>query len=166
MFCNRCGAQLPAGATTCAACGTVQSLPTGSAVVPSAQDRVLRHHRTLGILWLVLAALTCIPIVVMLAIGAVSGAAISAAPDAPPIARLIGPALFVGIAAFVGVFTLGCFFAGWGLLKLRSWGRPVAIVMGILVLLNMPFGTALGIYTLWVLLSSGADQQYAALVHA
>jgi len=166
MFCNRCGVQLAPGATVCSACGAAQSLAAGTAVVPSAQDRVLRHHRALGILWLVLAALTCIPVLVMLAIGAVSGAALSASPDAPPIARVVGPALFVGIAAIVGVFTLACFFAGWGLLKLRPWGRVVAIVMAFLVLLNMPFGTALGIYTLWVLLSTGADQQYAALARA
>jgi len=150
----------------CSACGTVQSAAAGGAVVAAAQDRVQRHARTLGILWLVMAALSCIPVLVMLVLGTVSGAAIAGSADAPPIARVLGPALFYGIAVVVGVFTLACFFAGWGLLKLRSWGRPVAIVMGVLVLLHPPLGTALGIYTLWVLLSSGADRQYAALARA
>jgi len=36
--------------------------------------------------------------------------------------------------------------AGW------SWGRPVVLVLGVLDLLDIPFGTALGIYTLWALL--------------
>jgi len=43
------------------------------------------------------------------------------------------------------------FFAGWGLLQREEWARTVALVVGFLALLNVPIGTALGIYTLWVL---------------
>lgn len=43
--------------------------------------------------------------------------------------------------------------AGIGLLKMKSWARILAIVVGCLDLLHIPFGTALGIYTLWVLLN-------------
>ena len=52
---------------------------------------------------------------------------------------------------------------GWGLLERQSWARTLAIVLGCFNLLSMPFGTALGIYTLWVLVSPGAEQEYAAL---
>ena len=44
------------------------------------------------------------------------------------------------------------FFAGWGLLQREAWARTVALVVGFVALLNVPLGTALGIYTLWVLL--------------
>lgn len=53
--------------------------------------------------------------------------------------------------------------AGLGLLQRQDWGRILAIVFGVVSLINIPFGTALGIYTLWVLVSPGADQEYAAL---
>ena len=36
----------------------------------------------------------------------------------------------------------------------------LSIVIGILHLLNFPLGTALGIYTLWVLLPGESEQQY------
>ena len=69
--------------------------------------------------------------------------------------------------AFSGV-TLGPqagFFAGWGLLQRESWARILALVVGFLALLNVPLGTALGIYTLWVLLPGQSDQEYRALSH-
>jgi hypothetical protein len=42
--------------------------------------------------------------------------------------------------------------AAWGLLERAQWGRIVAIVAAFLSLLKFPFGTALGIWTLVVLL--------------
>ena len=44
------------------------------------------------------------------------------------------------------------FIAGIGLLRMKSWARIIAIVVGCLNLIHVPFGTALGVYTLWVLL--------------
>lgn len=56
--------------------------------------------------------------------------------------------------------------AGLGLLQRQDWGRILAIVLGVISLINIPFGTALGVYTLWVLVSPGADQEYQALVRS
>jgi hypothetical protein len=42
--------------------------------------------------------------------------------------------------------------AGWGLLEQAPWGRIVAIVAAIFSLLRFPFGTAMGIWTLVMLL--------------
>jgi hypothetical protein len=42
--------------------------------------------------------------------------------------------------------------AGWGLMERTQWGRIVAIVAAFFNLLKFPFGTALGIWTLIVLL--------------
>jgi hypothetical protein len=39
-------------------------------------------------------------------------------------------------------------------------------VVGFLALLNVPIGTALGIYTLWVLLPAQSDDEYKALAQA
>jgi hypothetical protein len=45
-----------------------------------------------------------------------------------------------------------CAVAGWGLLERTQWGRIVAIVAAIVCLIKIPFGTALGIATLVILL--------------
>lgn len=42
--------------------------------------------------------------------------------------------------------------AGLGLLNEERWARILGIVLGVLNLIRFPLGTALGIYTLWVLL--------------
>lgn len=53
------------------------------------------------------------------------------------------------------------FPAGWGLLNRLPWARPMAIVVGVVSLFfNVPFGTALGVYTLWVLLPSHSEEEY------
>lgn len=36
----------------------------------------------------------------------------------------------------------------------------LTIVLAFLALFNIPFGTALGIYTLWVLLPAESDEEY------
>jgi len=42
--------------------------------------------------------------------------------------------------------------AGIGLINRRNWARGLALLVGILLLFKFPFGTALGIYSLWVIL--------------
>jgi hypothetical protein len=87
---------------------------------------------------------------------------------------LIGTGLLSGdgeamtVLALVGVFVLGILvvvsipgiITGWGLLKRKSWSRPLAIVIGFLSLMNVPFGTALGVYTFWVLLANDEASGY------
>jgi hypothetical protein len=56
--------------------------------------------------------------------------------------------------------------AGYGLLTRKPWARVLAIVVGILGLLNFPVGTAIGIYTLWVLMQPAASEYFAGLTPA
>lgn len=74
---------------------------------------------------------------------------------------LAGEAQAAGIVALVAVF-LSTFLAlmglpsvvgGWGLWRGKSWARPLLLVVSGLNLLNVPFGTLIGAYTLWALLS-------------
>jgi hypothetical protein len=53
--------------------------------------------------------------------------------------------------------------AGFGLMQKTYWGRWVAIVAGILAILHFPFGTAMGIWTLVVLLKAPNAAGYEAL---
>jgi hypothetical protein len=57
------------------------------------------------------------------------------------------------ICIIITVLAIPGIIAGIGLLKMKSWARILAIVVGCLDLLDIPFGTALGVYTLWVLLN-------------
>ena len=50
--------------------------------------------------------------------------------------------------------------AGIGLLKFRPWSRVLTIVLSALNLMNFPFGTILGIYGLWVMLSDEGSRLF------
>ena len=52
--------------------------------------------------------------------------------------------------------------AGAGLLAHKSWARILAIVVGILGLVNIPIGTAIGVYTLFVLMQDAASEYFAS----
>ena len=64
-------------------------------------------------------------------------------------------ALFCGVIAFPGIL------AGYGLLKRQKWGQILGIVVGFLSLVNFPIGTAIGIYTLFVLFQGAATGYFA-----
>ena len=46
--------------------------------------------------------------------------------------------------------------AGVGLLQRKSWSRVLTLIVGAIGLLDIPVGTALGIYTFWVLMRDEA----------
>ena len=78
----------------------------------------------------------------------------------PPDSLAAVPVLgIIGVAALLLflVLSLPSLIAGIGLLRFRPWARPVGIIVSALSLLNFPFGTAVGVYGLWVLLSSGIE---------
>jgi hypothetical protein len=52
--------------------------------------------------------------------------------------------------------------AGYGLLIHKAWGRILAIVVGVLGLINFPIGTATGIYSLFVLFQEAATDYFAS----
>ncbi len=60
------------------------------------------------------------------------------------------------IAGFLVIVSIPGIIAGIGLLKLRPWSRILAIIVSCLDLFNIPFGTALGVYTLYVLMNDEA----------
>jgi hypothetical protein len=89
-------------------------------------------------------------------LGGIGFFAVSSDPQAPAILLLVG--LFVG--GLMAALALPGLLAGWGLLKRKNWGRVLALIVGILNLFNFPLGTALGAYTLFVLLQSEATDYF------
>jgi hypothetical protein len=63
-----------------------------------------------------------------------------------------GPALLHFAWMFLVVRACLAVVAGWGLLQHTPWGRIVAIVAAFLCMLKFPLGTAMGIWTLVMLL--------------
>lgn len=70
-----------------------------------------------------------------------------------PILGTIGTFLFIFIAAL----SLPDIIAGIGLLQFRPWARTLTIILSALHLFNVPFGTALGVYGIWALLTPEAE---------
>jgi hypothetical protein len=144
MNCTSCGNPLGPDVRFCPRCGAA------SVVQPLYRDRVGRHLQPLGVLWLVYAASRAMKGVVGLAF----------------LQRFFGdhafgffPVLpFASVALCIGVF--GALFTGYALLTRQPWGRIVAIVFGVLALLHPIMGTALGIYTLWVLAPDASGASY------
>ena len=64
----------------------------------------------------------------------------------------------VALGSFLAVLALPGIIGGWALFSGRSWGRPLVLVLGFLDLINIPFGTALGVYTIWALLHEPVSQ--------
>jgi uncharacterized membrane protein (DUF2068 family) len=144
-FCPHCGRQFAAA----------QPPP----VVNPAGNRVAGHLRNVAVLWLVYAALRLIP---GLLLSSFSDWGIPFMDDAPffvhGIVRSVGH-IFVA----TGVFGI---IAGWGLYERRSWARLLAIILAFISLVHPPFGTAIGVYTLWVLLPASSEMEYQRMERA
>jgi hypothetical protein len=124
---------------------------------------MVTHVKVLGVLYILVSALTlCAALFLMLAVGAASGIVASTADPhdaavALPIIGISGTAL----AVFLLLISAPGLITGIGLLKFRSWSRILGIVLSAVNLLNVPFGTVLGIYGLWVLLSKDTERLFA-----
>jgi len=164
MFCDRCGAPIQPQQRFCGACGKDFAVPTVAAYPP--MSRVQEHIRLVGILWVVLAVLNSIGALVLWILGHSLFPHLhemGAPPEAPTdfLSSLFGVLAFVVFAKAVASF-----FAGWGLLNREPWARLLTVVLSFLALINIPFGTALGIYSLWVLLPASSEAEYQQLAQS
>jgi hypothetical protein len=156
MFCNHCGSPVAAGQAACPQCGVSMIWPQ---VAIAARVRVASQLHLLAVLWFVSGALFLIPATIM-AVVAVFVTVPMAAGGADKIAFVLAPGLLVVLSLFFVLSAVLRFVAGWGLLKVCPWARTYALVMAFLELINPPLGTALGIYTLFVLLPEEAADEY------
>ncbi len=156
MFCNSCGSPIAPEQSVCPNCGRST---TGVRVANAARMRVAEHIHLLAILWFVAGALWLIPAVVMAVLAAFITVPL-ALHNAEKIAFVVAPGIFVILCVLFLVMAALRFLTGWSLLKLQPWGRTLALVMAFLALIHPPLGTALGIYTLFVLLPDAAGDEY------
>jgi hypothetical protein len=130
--------------------------------------RVPRHLQTLGVLW-------CVFGVYRIASGLFGMfffrvATMGRFGGEWPFGRFGGPlgphwmgAMLPLIATMIAISAGLALLVGYSLLTRRPWGRTLAIIVAILSLLKIPFGTALGIYTLWVLAPADSGAEYDSI---
>ena len=123
------------------------------------------HVKVLGVLYIAFSALGVMSALFLgLAVGTAGGIVGQAAsPEdaavALPIIGLAGSALVI----FLLALSLPGLITGIGLLKFQPWARIVGIVLAAINLINIPFGTILGIYALWVLLNKETETLFSGV---
>ncbi|HKN20683.1 MAG TPA: zinc ribbon domain-containing protein [Terracidiphilus sp.] len=169
MFCSGCGRQLEAGQGFCPQCGRVAA-PLTPPVVPAPGlefelERYAGKVRVLGILWLVWAGLS-----ILLGLAGIHFLHAFFSGDFGPWAQnqhmfpdWFGSALIHFALLMVILRAVVCAIAGWGLLERTQWGRIMAIIAAVICMLKIPFGTALGIATLVILLGYRNSTLYDSL---
>jgi hypothetical protein len=125
------------------------------------------HVKVLAVLHIAMGAIGVVgACVLMLLFGGAAGIIGSIGdPDARiamPILGITGMALVVVIL----VRSLPGVIVGIGLLNFRPWARIAGIVLSILDLVWVPFGTVVGIYGLWVLFSADTERLFGPRVQA
>ncbi|MGA8344186.1 MAG: hypothetical protein WB781_19800 [Candidatus Sulfotelmatobacter sp.] len=129
--------------------------------------RVEKHLHLLSILWFALSAFNALGGLFLLILGSTLFPHLHEMKGVPPDVPV---GFLTSLFSTLGIFVLAkaaCgFVGGWGLLQRESWARLLAVVLAFISLFNVPFGTALGVYTLWVLLPGPSQEEYEALVVA
>ncbi len=121
------------------------------------------HNKLIGIFFLVNAGLSVLGgIFVVLMYGGVGMMMVGTGRKEEE--QMIG-GIFLIAAVVVGILILlfaGFYgFAGWKIYKEHSIGRVLGIIASVFSLLNLPLGTALGVYGLWFLLGEQGKSFYS-----
>jgi hypothetical protein len=169
MVCPTCGG--PVADAFCPRCGTPLHAPPPQPLRWYAPPRVARHVHGLGVLWCIygvyriargmLAALFLMGISSPGFLRGWGSGSVRLFPFLPYNPWIAGAANFLMIITLIGAVI--AFATGFALMQRKPWGRTLAMVMGILTLIRIPLGTALGIYTLWVLAPAASAAEYDAL---
>jgi hypothetical protein len=125
------------------------------------------HVKVLAVLHIAMGAIGVVGACVLMLIFGGAAGIIGSIGD--PDARIAMPILGItGMALVVVVLvrSLPGVIVGIGLLKFRPWARIGGIVLSVLDLIWVPFGTVLGVYGLWVLFSTDTERLFRPQVQA
>ena len=167
MFCQYCGSALDERARFCKSCGNAVPAPatTPQVFVPDPVLVLNNHVRVVGLLWLVYSIFHIVMAAWTLVFSHYFLPAMqdllsrSNTPFPFPILHFMH--VFYALTAIYGVATgiLGI-FAGVALLQRKRTARVLAIVAAFVCVISIPFGTAIGVYTLVILLPGHAARAY------
>jgi hypothetical protein len=163
MYCSGCGQPLAPGQPVCAQCrrpaAAVPSIPGFAFEVENYAGKI----RALSVVWAIYAGLALFTGIAGLTFahafmfnhfGPFGHGPFANGPwGGPPFPeQWFGHAIFGFIWVALVIRSALAIFVAWGLHERAPWGRILAIVAAFLCLLKFPFGTALGIWTLVVLM--------------
>ena len=105
------------------------------------------HVKVIGILWIVFGVF-CLGLACLALLFFFGVAQIPNVEDIEP-----GVLRFIGILAssFLGLIGLPQIIGGLGLIQRKEWARILMLVISFISLPHVPFGTALGVYTMIIL---------------
>ena len=117
--------------------------------------RMQKHVTLLGALFIAYHILGLIVGVIIMTVLSTIGC-LTGDPQAIAVLSAIG----VGVGTFLIVLSVPGLVAGIGLLRRAGWARILALIVGAFDLIDIPFGTALGVYSFWVLLQDDTLQVF------
>jgi hypothetical protein len=167
MFCSGCGQAIdPNQHQFCPNCGRPVPRVAASGIPPAPAyfyTRVHRHIQALSVLWIAYGAWTLLTWIFAMSffVGVFHGyfGHWNHGPFSEfPFSHMPWFAPFVSIV-LIGRTVLSV-ATGLALVRRASWARTLAIVAAVLTIFKPITGTALAIYTLWVLLPSPSAQEY------
>jgi len=172
MFCSGCGQAVVPGQPVCQQCGRPIAPPVPP--VPGMNflvDAYAGKIRTLGVFWLVYGGLSLILGFMGMAFAHAFMSHWGMWNHGPwgqnefPFGNWFWPAIWQ-FAWFTLLVRAGlAFAAGWGLMERAPWARLVALIAAFFSILKFPFGTAIGIFTLVLLLGYRNNMLYSELQH-
>lgn len=121
------------------------------------------HVKVVAVLYLFLSAFGLMAALVLSMAFGLAGGIVRANAD-PNDAAIALPIMgFTGtvLVGYLMLTALPGLVAGVGLLKSQPWARVLGIVVGVFYLIHIPFGTVIGIYALWVLLSRETERLFS-----
>ncbi len=118
-----------------------------------------KHIAVLGALFLgvaVLGAIGCLAVLTLFGLGSfILGSVAATDPNVPPFVPALPAVVGLFLCLAIAVTTMPGFVAAYALLKRLPWAGPAILIAGVLCLVNVPLGTGVGIYAIWVYVRYG-----------
>src|SRR5947208_583562 len=115
------------------------------------------HNKTLATLWFIYGAMHGLTLFGLMVLGLLFKFASTAGDLISPFWIFISVMVFIVLLFVVALLPL---LVALGFAKRRPWVKPIAIAVSIVSLINIPIGTALGIYTIKFLRSETGVSLY------
>ena len=106
-----------------------------------------KHVTLLGVLYIIYNFITLFVAAIVILVFA-GTAVLSGDEEAVTILSIVGTAVVILLL----ILSVPGIVGGIGLLQRREWARILVLILAVLNLFSVPLGTALGIYSFWVLL--------------
>ncbi len=115
------------------------------------------HNKTLGTLHFIYGAIHGLTLVGLLILILFVVLATPAAANLSTFWMVVSGLILAALFLIVGILPV---MVGYGFRRRSPWVKPVGIILAVLSLVNVPIGTALGIYTIKFFRSSGGVEIY------